>query len=75
MRLYIGYGHIMSSTGVQQGKPLWPLLFSLALPTLIHQTIDSCKLFLHARYLDDENFVWDSEEVVKALDIIRDSRP
>jgi len=38
---------------------------------LIHQVRDSCKLLLHAWYLDDGTLVGDSEEVAKALDIIR----
>jgi len=61
----------MSTTGVQQGDPLGPLLFALVLHPLIHQVRDSCKLFLHAWYLDDGTLVGDSEEVAKALDIIR----
>jgi hypothetical protein len=70
-RLYLGDGHIMSATGVQQGDPLGPLLFALVLHPLIHQIRDSCKLLLHAWYLDDGTLVGDSEEVAKALDIIR----
>ena len=70
-RLYLGDGHIMSATRVQQGDPLGPLLFALVMHPLIHQVRDSCKLLLHAWYLDDETLVGDSEEVAKALDIIR----
>jgi len=70
-RLYLGDGHIMSATRVQQGVPLGPLLFALVLHPLIHQVRDSCKLLLHAWYLDDGTLVGDSEEVAKALDIIR----
>ena len=69
-RLYLGDGHIMSATGVQQGDPLGPLLFALVLHPLIHQVRDSFKL-LHDWYLDDGTLVGDSEEVAKALDIIR----
>jgi len=61
----------MYATGVQQGDPLGPLLFALILHPLIHQVRDSYKLLLHAWYLDDGNLVGDSEEVAKALDIIR----
>ena len=70
-RLYLGDGHIMSATRVQQGDTLGPLLFALVLHPLIHQVRDSCKLLLHAWYLDDRTLVGDLEEVAKALDIIR----
>jgi len=62
-RLYLGDCHIMSATGVQQGDPLGQLLFALVLHPLIHQIRDSCKLLLHAWYLDDGTLVEDSEEV------------
>ncbi|PNY11519.1 protein RIC1 [Trifolium pratense] len=68
-RLYIGDDHIMSSTGVQQGDPLRPLLFALVLHPLVHKTRDNCKLLLHAWYLDDGTIVRDSREMTKALDI------
>ncbi|PNY15245.1 auxilin-like protein [Trifolium pratense] len=64
-RLYIGDDHIMSSTGVQQGDPLGPLLFALVLHPLI----------LHAWHLDDGTVVGDSREVAKAFDIIRETGP
>jgi hypothetical protein len=65
----------MSSTGVQQGDPLGPLLFALVLHPLIHMIRDNCKLLLHAWYLDDGTVVGDSREVAKALDIIRERGP
>ncbi|XP_052622515.1 uncharacterized protein LOC128127844 [Lactuca sativa] len=70
-RLYIGNAHIWSSTGVQQGDPLGPLLFALVLHPLLHNIRDNCKLLLHAWYLDDGTLIGDSEEVAKALDIIK----
>ncbi|PNY13681.1 auxilin-like protein [Trifolium pratense] len=65
----------MSSTGVQQGGPLGPLLFALVLHPLIHKIRDNCKLLFHAWYLDDGSVVGNSREVAKALDIIRDTGP
>ncbi|KAL6505584.1 hypothetical protein OROHE_022963 [Orobanche hederae] len=74
-RLYLGDGHIMSATGVQQGDPLGPLLFALVLHPLIHRVRDNCNLLLHAWYLDDGTIIGDSHEVAKALDIIREAGP
>ncbi|GKB22324.1 putative reverse transcriptase domain-containing protein [Tanacetum coccineum] len=74
-RLYIGDTHIWSATGVQQGDPLGPLLFALVLHPLIHKIRDSCKLLLHAWYLDDGTVIGDSEEVSRVLDIITVSGP
>ncbi|GJW48233.1 putative reverse transcriptase domain-containing protein [Tanacetum coccineum] len=56
---------------VQQGKPLGPLLFAIVLHPLVHKIKDSCKLLLHALYLDDVTIILDSKEVVMVLDIIR----
>ncbi|GJT54578.1 hypothetical protein Tco_0989632, partial [Tanacetum coccineum] len=36
---------------------------------------DSCKLLLHAWYLDDGTVIGDSEEVARVLDIIKVSGP
>nr|GEW26915.1 putative reverse transcriptase domain-containing protein [Tanacetum cinerariifolium] len=68
-RLYIGDTHIWSATGVHQGDPLGPLLFALILHPLLHKTKDSCKLILHAWYLDDGTVIGDSKEVARVLDI------
>ncbi|GKE98616.1 hypothetical protein Tco_0021967, partial [Tanacetum coccineum] len=50
--------------------PLGPLLFALILHPLLHKIKDSCKLLLHAWYLDDGTVTGDSKEVVKVLDIL-----
>ncbi|GKE08224.1 hypothetical protein Tco_1411775 [Tanacetum coccineum] len=52
-----------------------PLLFALILHPLLHKIKDSCKLLLHAWYLDDRTVIEDSEEVVRVLDIIKVSGP
>ncbi|CAL5187892.1 unnamed protein product [Lathyrus oleraceus] len=74
-RLYLGDMHIMSATRVQQDDPLGPLLFALVLHPLIHQISNNCKVLLHVGYLDDGTIIGESEEVVKALDIIREIDP
>nr|GEX07686.1 putative reverse transcriptase domain-containing protein [Tanacetum cinerariifolium] len=55
----------------EQGDPLRPLLFALILHPLLHKIKDSCKLLLHAWYLDDGTVIVDSEEVARELDIIK----
>ncbi|GKC30260.1 hypothetical protein Tco_1037554 [Tanacetum coccineum] len=70
-RLYLGDTHIWSATEVQQGDPLEPPLFALILHPLLHKIKDSCKLLLHAWYLDDGTVIGDSEEVARVLDIIK----
>ncbi|GJX05580.1 hypothetical protein Tco_0191496 [Tanacetum coccineum] len=55
----------------EQGDPLGPILFAFVLHLLVHKIKDSCKLLLHAWYLDDETVIEDSEEVAKVFDIIK----
>ena len=45
-RLYYEDSILWSSQGVQQGDPLGPLLFALALHPLIHAINQSCELTL-----------------------------
>nr|GEU73243.1 putative reverse transcriptase domain-containing protein [Tanacetum cinerariifolium] len=54
-----------------QGDPLEPLLFALILHPLLHKIKDSCKLLLHAWYLDDETVIGDLKEVARVLDITK----
>nr|GEV82221.1 putative reverse transcriptase domain-containing protein [Tanacetum cinerariifolium] len=61
----------LSTTGMQQGDPLGPLLFALILHPLLHKIKDSCKLLLHAWYLDDGTVIGDSKKVARVLDIIK----
>ena len=74
-RLYVGDYHIYSSTGVQQGDPLGPLLFSLVLHRLVTSIKEHCALSLQAWYLDDGTVIGDTEEVAKALKVIQTEGP
>ncbi|GKE45000.1 putative reverse transcriptase domain-containing protein, partial [Tanacetum coccineum] len=74
-RLYYDDTILWSCQGVQQGDPLGPLLFSLALHPLVYTINQSCELTLQAWYLDDGTIVGDTLMVAKALDIIRSDGP
>nr|GEV49537.1 putative reverse transcriptase domain-containing protein [Tanacetum cinerariifolium] len=74
-RLYVGDDHIWSTTEVQQGDPLGPLLFALVLHPLVHRIKDCCQLLFHAWYLDDDTIIGDTKEVAKAIDIIKAEGP
>ena len=74
--LFVENETILSSAGVQQGDPLGPLLFALALQPLLRRIRDSCpNLKLNAWYLDDGVLVGPSEEVNLALEIISSVGP
>ncbi|GJR90362.1 putative reverse transcriptase domain-containing protein [Tanacetum coccineum] len=66
-RLYVGDDYIWSTTGVQQGGPLGPLLFALVLHPLVHRIRDYCQLLFHAWYLDDGRIIRDTKEVKEGL--------
>ena len=61
---------IQSSCGVQQGDPLGPLLFALALNTLIAKINASCSLALHIWFFDDGTFIGCKADLLKALEIL-----
>nr|GEY90101.1 hypothetical protein [Tanacetum cinerariifolium]GEY99059.1 hypothetical protein [Tanacetum cinerariifolium] len=56
---------------VRQGDLLGPLVFALILHSLPHKIKDSCKLLLHAWYLDDRTVIGDSKEFASVLGIIK----
>ncbi|GJW26690.1 putative reverse transcriptase domain-containing protein [Tanacetum coccineum] len=59
-RLYYEDSILWSCQGVQQGDPLGPLLFALALHPLVQKINQSCELTLQAWYLDDGTIVGDT---------------
>ncbi|XP_026397442.1 uncharacterized protein LOC113292800 isoform X2 [Papaver somniferum] len=74
-RLYYNDVVLSSAKGVQQGDPLVPLLFVLALHPLISQIASQCTLEFNSWYLDDGTLADDTLEVEKALKIIQNKGP
>nr|GEV52001.1 hypothetical protein [Tanacetum cinerariifolium] len=74
-RIYYDDSILWSCQGVQQGDPLGPLLFALALHPLVQTINQSCELTFQAWYLDDGTIVGDTLMVAKALDIIKTNAP
>ncbi|XP_026458438.1 uncharacterized protein LOC113358943 [Papaver somniferum] len=74
-RLYYQDSVLSPAQGVQQGDPLGPLLFALALHLLVEKIDAQCTLDLHAWYLDDDTIAGDTMEVSKDLKIIHEEGP
>lgn len=74
-RLYVGDVCLGATTGVQQGDPLGPLLFALALHPLVQRVQECCSLPFQAWYLDDGTLIGNAAEVAKALNIIQTEGP
>lgn len=65
---------IQSAQGVQQGDPLGPLLYSLAVADMIEE-LNSLGLVGNWWYLDDGVLAGDSSTVRRALDVLRRRAP
>ncbi|XP_038698724.1 uncharacterized protein LOC119996235 [Tripterygium wilfordii] len=74
-KLYLGRNCIVSSTGIQQGDPFGPLLFSLVLHPLLHRIKEECGLAFMAFYLDDGTIIDDTFKVDKAIRFIQEVGP
>ena len=69
--LFYDLDFLESDEGVQQGDPLGPFLFSLALRSLTAEIHAACpNLQLHAWYLDDGVVGGRTEDVLRACDIV-----
>ncbi|KAJ9436918.1 Retrovirus-related Pol polyprotein from type-1 retrotransposable element R2 [Diplonema papillatum] len=66
-KLFTKGREISSEEGAQQGDPLGPLLFSLAIAPIIKQIKAETGVDLSLFYLDDGFFAGDSECVLKAF--------
>jgi len=67
--LFIGEESIWSTSGVQQGDPLGPLLFALVLQPVLRKIKDLNEVVL-AAYLDDLSIVGRPEHLRHALDVM-----
>ena len=74
--LHFGNHIILSKCGVQQGDPLGPLGFAMALHPLIQQIKEQVPgLVINAWYLDDGTLYGSADDLLSALDILESAAP
>ena len=74
--LHFGDRIILSKCGVQQGDPLGPLGFAMALhPLILHVQEQVPDLVLNAWYLDDGTLCGSAEDLLKGLEILDSAAP
>ena len=74
--LYLGDQSINSCSGVQQGDPLGPLCFALALHPIVERIAEEVPgLVVNVWYLDDGTLCGSSDDLLKALNIIEEDGP
>ena len=73
--LRFGHHRLLSSTGVQQGDPLGPLLFSLVVLELMDSTDLLQEMLLQLWYLDDGSFVGSRAAISDLLTQISENGP
>ena len=74
--LQFGERVLLSMCGVQQGDPLGPFLFCLAIHPILCKIKEACpNLVANSWYLDDGVVAGPEEEVVRALEIIEKEGP
>jgi hypothetical protein len=68
--LFFGENTLKSTTGVQQGDPLGPLLFSLVILPLIKQLNEKFELKFNVWYLDDANVICSRTDIPDILSFL-----
>ena len=70
--LFLGSHSLQATSGVQQGDPLGPLLFALAIHPILQAIQQACPDVLQAWYLDDGRLCGDTEEVERGVRLVQE---